>query len=392
MLSLKTRIDYKKYSSIFSTRRNFPYFYIPLQLKEGTILLYDKYNISLLNKNFKLSKIYSFDQKYEEEDIEVKHFITNVKQLKCGKILCCNKDLFIFNIKLKNASPKIINIPNDEYILDVIELKNGIIIGCTNKSLIDIKLIKNKNDEEYEISNIMKNSENFYIIPRNGKIHIYFKQYVNIYELPNNKLLLHSHSSELIFGRCGTHPPAEVYDNKFFIYDLNNQAIIHTFKPLEGETNIIILNKYICICYYGIINIYDINDYSLKKEVIDKFNARYFTKYDENSIIGISILENENNIILYNIQEISNIKFIIYKESFMKFKSIKYNVCYDDRRNKNKSIYKLKDGSILIECHGRIYIVEIPKFIDNLSLRPLKEIEYTQEELDEMKNTEILYI
>ena len=392
MLSLKTRIDYKRFSPIFSSRSNFPYFYVPLQLKEGTILLYDKYKISLLNKNFKLSEIYSFSQNYEEEDIEVKHFITNVKQLKSGKILCCKKDLFIFNNKLKSVSPKVIKILNDEYILDAIELKNGKIIGCTNKSLIDIKLIKNKNEEEYEKYNIIKNSENFYIIPRYGKIHMYFKQYVNIYELPNNKLLLHSHSSELIFRSCGTHPPGEAYGNKFFIYDLNNQSIIHTFKPLEGETNIIIINKYICICYYGIINIYDINDYSLKKEVIDKFNARYFTKYDENSIIGISILENENNIILYNIPEISNIKFIIFKGGFMKFKSIKYNVCYDDRRNKNKSIYKLKDGSIFIECHGRIYIVEIPKFNDNLSLRPLKEIEYTQEELDEMKNTEILYI
>jgi len=91
----KNTIYYYDHNFVYSID-NFPYFYIPLQLKEGTILLYDKYKISLLNKNFKLSEIYSFSQNYEEEDIEVKHFITNVKQLKSGKILCCKKDLFIF--------------------------------------------------------------------------------------------------------------------------------------------------------------------------------------------------------------------------------------------------------------------------------------------------------
>ena len=383
-LSLKTRINYISSSYIDSSRFHFPYFSVPLQLKEGTILLYDQYNISLLHKNYKLNKIFSFDKNAEEKNKEVKHYITNVKQLKNGKILCCNKDLFIFNIKLKNASPKVINIPNDEYILDVIELKNGKIIGCTNRSLIDIKLIKSKNDEEYEISNIMKNSEECYITPRNKKADYYrcFKQYVNIYELPNNKLLLHFHSSEVFFGRCSRHPPIDRYDNKLFIYDLNNNKIIHAFKPLEGETIIIILNKFICICYYDIINIYDINDYSLKKKISSKINERYFSKYDGNSIIGISTFENKNDIVLYNIKDINNIKFIIFKGDFMKFISILYQCDYVDRRNKNKSIYKLKDGSIFIECHGRIYIVEIPNYDGNLDLKPLDENEEKNEKIE----------
>jgi len=103
-------------------------------------------------------------------------------------------------------------------------------------------------------------------------------QYLNIYELLNKRLLIHSYSTQLIYGDCGTHPPEEYCRNKIFIFDLNNKEIIHCFESFNNETNIVILEKYICINYNNIIKIYDITDYILLKIIKDKFPKNYIIK------------------------------------------------------------------------------------------------------------------
>ena len=209
-------------------------------------------------------------------------------------------------------------------------------------------------------------------------------QYLNIYELENKRILIHSFSTQLMYGRCGTHPPGELCRNKISVFDLNNKEIIHCFKSIYNEANIIILEKYICICYNSIIKIYDITDYKLLKEIEDKFHKNYIIKYNENIIIGLGAIEDNNDIIIYNILDLNDIKYIIFKENFMKFKEMKYNFVYTVRRVKNKTICLLNNNFIFIACHGTAFIVEIKEKINSINFHPLKEIEYKKEEIEEM--------
>ena len=108
-LELKTKIDF--YFKYWDIEMGVTFDYdIPLLLKDGTILLYNKDTISLLSKSLHRKLLFSFERDKVEEEIGI---IRNIKQLKCGDILCCNKELYIFNIKSKSKTPKIINIPND---------------------------------------------------------------------------------------------------------------------------------------------------------------------------------------------------------------------------------------------------------------------------------------
>jgi len=219
-----------------------------------------------------------------------------------------------------------------------------------------------------------------------------FIQYLNLYELINKRLLIHSYSTQLIYGRCGTHPPGELCRNKIFIFDLNNKEIIHCFEPFGNEANIIILEKYICISYSHIIEIYDITDYKLLKTIKDKFNKNYIIKYNENIIIGLGKEEKNNDIIIYNLLDINDIKYIIFRENFMKFKEMKYNHVYPVRRVKNKTICLLNDDCIFIACHGIAFIAEMKDKINFINFHPLKEIEYTKEEIDEMESFGFVYL
>ena len=195
---------------------------------------------------------------------------------------------------------------------------------------------------------------------------------------------MHSYSTQLIYGGGGTHPPGEFCQNKVFIFDLNNNEIIHCFKPFNGETNIIILDKYICVNYYNIIEIYDITNYKLLKIIKDNFSKDYIIKYNENIIIGLSNVENNNDIIIYNLLDINDIKYIIFKGKFMEFEEMKYNFVYTVRRVKNKTICLLNNNLIFIACHGKAFIVEIKEKINFIIFHPLKEIQYIKEEMEEI--------
>ena len=146
-LELKTKIDFYFTCWIVGRRITFNY-HIPLLLKDGTILLYNKDTISLLSKSLHRKLLFSFQRDEVEEVEEEISIIRNIKQLKCGDILCCNKELYIFNIKSKSKTPKIIHIPNDENLSDIIELKNKQLIGITKNFIIEIKKIYNNNNKK----------------------------------------------------------------------------------------------------------------------------------------------------------------------------------------------------------------------------------------------------
>ena len=94
------------------------------------------------------------------------------------------------------------------------------------------------------------------------------------------------------------------------------------------------------------------------KQINDKINKKYIIKYDENLIIGLSHIENENNIIVYNLKNINEISFKIYYGNFIFIEKTMHsralNFC------KKKSLLKLQNGSLMIICHGRLFIVEFP--------------------------------
>ena len=379
-LSLKTKIEFDhKEDTIWGSFDYNNKVYNPIQLKDGTILIYTNEDITIFSKNLKHKKLISFSNEYVVNDNSI--VISKIKQIKNGKIFCCVKNLYIFEIKDNNIiNTKKIIFPDDEYIYDIIELKNGKLLGISNNSIFEIK----NEGEKYTISKLFQIPNNWLIIAFSKKERFFssFKQYIDMYELPNNRLIIHSHSSEFSHnGGCGTAPPSEISVNKIFILKLENFEIYEQFNEIISELNIIILNKYFCLCYSyfnyyrKIIDIYDINDYKLIKRIDDGFDKDYIIKYNKNMFLALSQNEKINDIILYNISKINNIEFKKINGDFIKFKTKIYNCCYPVRNLKNKTFCILKNGDILIICHGFIYIVNFPESFNKLPFNSLKEIE-----------------
>lgn len=289
-LYLRTIIDYNSENDGFdfdykSTEYNI------LQLKNNSILIYTTNIVTILHNNLQQKILISFDKK---------ELITSIKEIQKEKIFCCVKDLYVLSIKSNEITNKEkILIPNNEIIYDVIKLKDGKILGITNKAIIEIK-------ENNKIDELFKIPQNWLIKPYGEKKRFYsgFKQYINLYNLPYNRLLVHSHSTEFSHnGGCGTHPPYQVSENRIYILDLLNFEIIHQFYELKSEINIVILDKYICIIYFykyhlhNLIDIFSIDDYNLIKKIEDRFQKKYIIKFDENKFISMGI--KEKKIILY---------------------------------------------------------------------------------------------
>ena len=196
------------------------------------------------------------------------------------------------------------------------------LLGITKDSIIKIIISDDKNEEILQKNNLPNNKiSEIYKIP-NDKIitkeskYSDLNQYFNIYELSNNKILIHSYSSEILISICGAHAPVEICKNIIYILDLNNFKIIHNFKSKEKETYIVVLNKFICFCYNNSIYIYDISDYTLLRKIKDGIRKRYIIKYWDDNIIAMGELENNNDLLIYNLLNIKNIKFKKYRFIF----------------------------------------------------------------------------
>ena len=348
-LRIKTKYD-------FETFRNFDVLfgshYSQIELKNRKIILFEKLYfkniISILAQNFRLKKIFECDDGHGTH-------IMKVIQLTNNKILFCSKDLFVLNIKSNEI--KKIEFP-EEKVIDIIELKNKKILGITTNHLINI----NFKGGECQISNISDVPQNSF--SKENLSYEFLKQYLDLYELANNKLLIHSHSNSLAPMICGNSIPEEYLFNKIYILDLADSSYIYNFdifQNLRTEVNIVILDKYICISHDNIIDIYDINNFKLLKQIDDKINKKYIIKYDENLIIGLSHIAKENNIIIYNLSNIDKISFKIYKGNFeFKEKEMQGRAL---RFSKKKSISKLQNGDLLIICYGSLFIIKFPEDI-----------------------------
>ena len=358
-LRIKTKYDFETFNNISIVLGSY---YSQIELKNRNIILFEKYHrqnkISILYQNFRLKQIFECDDNKGTD-------IMKIIQLTNNKILFCSKDLFVLNIKSNEI--KKIEFPKEE-VKDIIELKNKKILGITSEHLINIDF----KGEECQISNIADVPQYF------GKENLNCydqKHYLDLYELSNNKILIYSHSNGIAPSSsiCGNSCPVEELFNKIYILDLTDSSYIYNFDNFENlktEMNIVILDKYICISHDNIIDIYDINNFKLLKQIDDKINKKYIIKYDENLIIGLSHIENENNIIVYNLANINEINFKIYYGNF-EFSKKTWQRYYTLKFCKNKSLAKLQDGSLVIICHGRLFVVEFPDEIKNTKFQPL---------------------
>ena len=348
-LIIQTKFDFERFINFEVMKGSY---YSQIQLKNGDIIIFEKIEltnkISVLHKNFKLNTI------FECNDDRGKT-VMNVIELDNNKILFCSKDLYILNVQTNEI--KTIEFP-EEKVIDIIKLKNKNILGITTKHLINIDI----KGEECQIIKLFDVPE--YLFLKDNLNYEFLKQYLDLYEIPNNKLLIHSHTNGLVPIICGNSIPEEGILNKICIFDLNKFENIFNFTNFENskiEINIVILDKYICISHDNIIDIYDINDYKLLKQINDNINKRYIIKYDENLIIGLSHIAKENNIIIYNLSNIDKISFKIYKGNFeFKEKEMQGRAL---RFSKKKSISKLQNGDLLIICYGSLFIIKFPEDI-----------------------------
>jgi len=243
-------------------------------------------------------------------------------------------------------------------VLDAIELKNGMILAITYNDILSIKI----NDDKVEKTKISKVPQECYI----NEIDNYeFELLINIYELPNNNILISPESSGTYFQNSGClMGDVYFYKNEQFIFNLDKCKIIHFFQnvgngnPFSYYSNfdkvkIIIYNNYICISKYKRIYIYNISDYKLIKK-INVFDSMIFN-YDENMILIINKKYNDEKekIILYDITNLNNIKY--QKIYFDKIISDNNYMFY------GIDIKKLSNRKMLVIYNKNIFIIKFSK-------------------------------
>jgi hypothetical protein len=329
------------------------FYHTPLQLKNGTLLLYTNYDTFLFHKNLYPEKV---EFKYGEKSVEV----SSIMQLKNGTILGFGKDLYIFSIvKSKITISKIIKMPNAlkiNKLLNVIELKSGLLLAISNNSILKIKLEENI-DNNNEVSQIYTIPREWFLEKNENMVYrCQFHQSFNIFGLPNNNILIQSYSIQQNYSRCGRHT-GNYYKNKFIILDFQKNNVCYIQSYLNQKVNIIIMGKYICLCYKKYIELYDINNYKYLKDIEIKNDN--ISKYDENIIIAVNFFE-EKNLLIYNLSDINNIRYQAFKLDFISFTYYRRQFCYYF----NTPIYKLKNRKLFIMFDDKAYIVEFLRPFD----------------------------
>ena len=357
-----------------------------LQIKDGRILCYHfRGSIELTvyeEKSF--DELFTIDflelMEKSEKPTESKEIIEDeennyqkLKQIykeridKCEK--CTVKELlnslilvgatnYLFELKLheKTYDYKIIA-KLEDCILEINELSDNRIIVIT-KSYINL-INREKNEyiikDKYPIKDIWK------IVALSSRYRFFgkFKQYFSSYELPKNRLLLNSFSTELSYnGGCGTHPPSEFSHSKVIFIDLKNFEEIKSTDVFKIDAKSIILEEVIVIQAYKDIYIYDINSLDIINKI--KFNTSYdyLYKYNNQTIIAISERERYNNLFIYKIDNNNLIKNCEIKTKFAFQESYGINH-YVVRGYNNKTLFVLNDKRVVMICHNKIYILSL---------------------------------
>ena len=186
-----------------------------------------------------------------------------------------------------------------------------------------------------------------------------FNQYYFSFELPNNRLMLNSFSTELKrFGHCGTHPPDEYINSKIIFINLKNFEEIKTTKEFNVDAKSIVLEKIVIIQANKDIYIYDINTLDVINNIKLEDHYYYLSKYNNDYLIAYSEYEKSNNLLIYKVEGNDLVKNLEIKNTFGFNQNIGYN-CYPIYRYNNKFLFTLKDKRLIILCHGAINILNL---------------------------------
>lgn len=347
-INLQTKIQ------LLLSSMDFKYLY----LEDRRFIIYTGYEILIFDKKLNFKKLFPSNNNDDRN-----HDISFVKYINKGYILFPDyKDVYIANIKSNTILPS--KIEKVQNLLDVIELKNGMILAITRKDILKIK-INDNNCEVYRLSeNPFKKHKLFY----RDSSHIIDLYKYSTYELPKNNILISLilQSSEL----CGSFALYCIYRYRTeeVIFNLDKFKIIKNIKNYIGAYDfeesfkpylIKIYNKYICISKKNNIYIYDINNYDLIKELNFSFNILNTFNFDENIILVAK--ENEFSFILYDISDINYIKYQkLYFVNDKKVMKIKKNQLYD--------INKCSEGKMVVILPENLFIFDFTKNLQPLIL------------------------
>ena len=235
---------------------------------------------------------------YDDED---ETFELDVIQLK-NKLILVGYYKYLIKIKLNenNFESKVV-FEDKEIILSINELPDGRIILFTNISILvlDNFILKDK----YNIK------INWKIVPLSSTENYYgdFNQYFSSIILPDERILLRSFSTELSY-HCGygTHPPDEFIHSKIIFLNTKNFEEIKT----------------------------------------------------KNQIIAYSIYEKSNNLLIFRVEGNDIIQNCEIKSKFEFREVIGWNF-YSIIKYNNKILFVLKDKRIILLCHGAVLLLDL---------------------------------
>ena len=337
-----------------------------IQLSDGRIISYyfRKSDIITIYNQNTFESILTIDLWDINIKEKLKVFVINLT--KVNSIFEINNNLllvvfyqFLIEIYLKEKTFEYkIVYKSEDNILNINQLLDKRIVLITS---YDIKIIyKDKNQYILKGQYIIK--ENWRLKPSSSDdeySYSDFKQYYLSFELPNNRLLLNSFSTELRDHEfCGTHPSDEISHSKIIFIDLKNFEEIKSTEEFSGDAKSIVLEKLIIIQSILDIYIYDIISLDIIKIIKLEYYYDKIYKYNNDYLIAFSEYEEKNDLLIYKVEGNDLVKSCVVKNTFVFKKKIGWNG-YSIYEYNNKFLFALKDKRIIMLCHRAIYLLKL---------------------------------
>ena len=264
-------------------------------------ILYD--NLILIDNITKLSIINNINKIIESKDKKINIDITNKFSIKINNI---ERISMVYNWPFIHIQNNIyyyllwnyfysLNI-NDNNIYSNLMKFNNEIIYITKSDLLNknhiIEINKIDIKKKYRYINFFINEKNFYLFTPNGEIHRYkFKK-------NNNFILKQIITNELLFNKTIIEI-CNYCKNNFLL--ISNQSNIYSLDLLNQK-------------------MIELNEMSLNDKKLNDINVKYkYTIFEYNDILNCIIYENSENIIIFSLDDFSEIKRF-------KIDNYKYNV------------------------------------------------------------------
>ena len=173
--------------------------------------------------------------------------------------------------------------------------------------------------------------------------------------MPNERLLLNSVSSEIYHSRrCGRTNIS--FHSKIIFIDLKKFEEIKCTREFYTDAKSIVLKDLILIQDEHEIYLYDINNLELKKEIELKGNYDYLYEYDNiDTVIGISLYQYHNDLILYKIDNNNLVKRCVVKTHLV-FNPRSLDSYYEYN---HKILYRLKDKRVILVSENIMYVLNL---------------------------------